>query len=170
VVVAVNGVAAGAGMSLALAGDIIVLADNAYLWPSFSRIGLVPDGGITFTLARRVGTGRALSALLLADRIDAKQAVDWGIAYAAVPAAELLGTAHSLARRLAAGPPSVLANIRQLNTSALNSSLREQLRAERAAQERILDANECVEGVRAFFEHRAPDFSTLPGTPTKSVG
>jgi 2-(1,2-epoxy-1,2-dihydrophenyl)acetyl-CoA isomerase len=159
IVVAVNGPAAGAGMSLALAGDLIVMADDAYLWPSFARVGLVPDGGITFRLARRIGGGRALSSLLLAEKIDAKTAVDWGLAYTSTPAAELLDTAQGLARKLAAGPSSVLAHIRHLNASAFDNSLAEQLKAERAAQERILDAHECVEGVRAFFEKRDPDFS-----------
>jgi 2-(1,2-epoxy-1,2-dihydrophenyl)acetyl-CoA isomerase len=158
IVAAVNGAAVGAGMSLALAGDIIIVAENAFLWPSFARVGLVPDGGITFRLARRVGGGRALSSLLLAEKIDAKRALEWGLAYAVVPAADLLNTAQSLAHRLAAGPRSVLAHIRHLNASAFDSSLSEQLRAERAAQERSLDAHDCVEGVRAFFEKRDPDF------------
>jgi 2-(1,2-epoxy-1,2-dihydrophenyl)acetyl-CoA isomerase len=160
IVVGVNGPAVGAGMSLALAGDIIVVAEDAYLWPSFARVGLVPDGGITFRLARRIGGGRALSALLLAEKIDARTALDWGLAYAVVPAAELSKTVQSLAQRLAAGPRSVLAHIRHLNAAAFDNSLAEQLRAERAAQERTLDAHECVEGVRAFFEKRDPDFSS----------
>jgi 2-(1,2-epoxy-1,2-dihydrophenyl)acetyl-CoA isomerase len=160
IIVGVNGAAVGAGMSLALVGDIIVVAEGAFLWPSFARVGLVPDGGITFRLARRIGGGRALSSLLLAEKIDAKTAHEWGLAYAVVPPSDLLNTSQSLARRLAAGPRSVLAHIRQLNSSAFDHSLAEQLRAERAAQERILDAHECVEGVRAFFEKRDPNFSS----------
>jgi 2-(1,2-epoxy-1,2-dihydrophenyl)acetyl-CoA isomerase len=160
IVTAINGPAVGAGMSLALSGDIIVIAEGAYLWPSLARVGLVPDGGITFRLARRIGGGRALSSLLLAEKIDARTAVEWGLAYAVIPGAELLNTAQSLAHRLASGPRSVLAHIRQLNSSAFDNSLAEQLRAERAAQERILDAHECVEGVRAFFDKRDPDFSS----------
>ena len=160
IITAINGAAVGAGMSLALTGDIIVIAEDAYLWPSFARVGLVPDGGITFRLARRIGGGRALSTLLLAEKIDAKTALDWGLAYAAVPAAELLNTAQTLAQRLASGPRSVLAHIRHLNAAAFDNSLAEQLRAERAAQEQSLDAHECVEGVRAFFEKRDPDFQS----------
>jgi 2-(1,2-epoxy-1,2-dihydrophenyl)acetyl-CoA isomerase len=158
IVTGVNGAAVGAGMSLALAGDLIVVAEDAFLWPSFARVGMVPDGGITFRLARRIGGGRAIASLLLAEKIAAKQALEWGLAYAVVPAADLLNTAQSLAQRLAAGPRSVLAYIRHLNASAFDNSLVEQLRAERAAQERILDAHECMEGVRAFFEKREPDF------------
>lgn len=159
IVAAVNGAAVGAGMSLALVCDIIVAAESAFFWPSFARMGLVPDAGVTFRLARRIGGGRALASLLLAEKIDASQALEWGLAYAVAPAAEVLNTALGIAERLAAGPRSVLAQIRQLNASTFDHSLSEQLRAERSAQERVLAAHECVEGVRAFFEKREPDFS-----------
>src|ERR1700689_4359867 len=85
IVAAVNGAAVGAGMSLALASDIIIASDTSYFLPSFARLGLVPDAGITFNLARRVGGGRSLAALMLAEKIDAKTALDWGLAYAVVP-------------------------------------------------------------------------------------
>src|SRR5579862_10023414 len=91
IVAAVNGAAVGGGMSLALASDIIIAGDNAYFLPSFARLGLVPDAGITFHLARRIGAGRSLSSLMLAERIDAKTALEWGLAYAVVPQNELLG-------------------------------------------------------------------------------
>lgn len=157
-VAAVNGAAAGAGMSLALAADIIVVAEDAYFWPSFARVGLVPDAGVTFRLARRIGGGRSLSALLLAEKINASQALEWGLAYSITPTADVLTTSQEIAHRLAAGPRSVLAQIRQLSASTFDHSLAEQLRAERSAQERVLTAHECVEGVRAFFEKRDPDF------------
>jgi 2-(1,2-epoxy-1,2-dihydrophenyl)acetyl-CoA isomerase len=146
-------------MSLALACDIIVAGDNAYFLPSFARLGLVPDAGITFHLARRIGGGRSLSALMLAERIDAKTALDWGLAYAVVPAAEVLLRAQAVAHRLASGPSAVLGQIRALQASAFDNSLQEQLRAERSAQEMSLEAHDCVEGVRAFFEKREPHFS-----------
>ena len=160
IVAAVNGAAVGAGMSLALVCDIIVVAENAFFWPSFARVGLVPDAGVTFRLARRIGGGRALASLLLAEKINAKNAVEWGLAYAAVPPSDVVNTAREIAHRLAAGPRSVLAQIRQLNASTFDNSLTQQLRAERTAQERVLAAHECVEGVRAFFEKREPDFSS----------
>ena len=160
IVAAVNGAAVGAGMSLALVCDIIVVAENAFFWPSFARVGLVPDAGVTFRLARRIGGGRALASLLLAEKIDAKNAVEWGLAYSAVPPSNVINTAREIAHRLAAGPRSVLAQIRQLNASTFDNSLTQQLRAERTAQERVLAAHECVEGVRAFFEKREPDFSS----------
>jgi 2-(1,2-epoxy-1,2-dihydrophenyl)acetyl-CoA isomerase len=161
IVAAVNGAAVGAGMSLALVCDIIVIAETAFLWPSFARVGLVPDAGVTFRLARRIGGGRALASLLLAEKIDARQALDWGLAYAAVPPSDVLNAAQDVAHRLAAGPRSVLAHIRQLNASTFDNSLSEQLRAERTAQERVLAAHECVEGVRAFFERREPNFRCI---------
>jgi 2-(1,2-epoxy-1,2-dihydrophenyl)acetyl-CoA isomerase len=145
-------------MSLALVCDIIVIAETAFLWPSFARVGLVPDAGVTFRLARRIGGGRALSSLLLAEKIGARQALEWGLAYAVVPPSDVMNAAQSVAQRLAAGPRSVLAHIRQLNASTFDHSLSQQLRAERTAQERVLAAHECVEGVRAFFEKREPDF------------
>jgi 2-(1,2-epoxy-1,2-dihydrophenyl)acetyl-CoA isomerase len=158
IVAAVNGPAVGAGMSLALVSDIIVMSEDAFLWPSFARLGVVPDAGVTARLARRIGGGRALSSLLLAEKIDAKTALDWGLVYTVVPLVDVLNTAQAVAQRLAAGPRSVIAQIRQLSASAFDNSLSEQLRAERTAQERILDAHECFEGVRAFFEKRDPNF------------
>lgn len=159
IVAAVNGAAVGAGMSLALASDILVVAENAYFCPSFARLGLVPDAGITFHLARRIGGGRALSALMLAEKIHSKQALEWGLAYAVVPDAEVVARAQEVARRLASGPCAVLGQIRSLHTSSFDNSLQEQLRAERSAQEMTLETHDCVEGVRAFFEKREPHFS-----------
>jgi 2-(1,2-epoxy-1,2-dihydrophenyl)acetyl-CoA isomerase len=159
IVAAVNGAAVGVGMSLALASDIIVAGESAYFLPSFARLGLVPDAGITFHLARRIGGGRSLSSLMLAEKIDAKTAHAWGLAYAVVPDAEVVTRAQALARRLASGPCAVLGQIRSLHASTFDNSLQEQLRAERSAQEMTLETHDCVEGVRAFFEKREPHFS-----------
>ncbi len=159
IVAAVNGAAVGAGMSLALASDIIIAGESAYFLPSFARLGLVPDAGITFHLARRIGGGRSLSCLMLAEKIDAKTAHEWGLAYAVVPDAEVLPRAQVLAHRLATGPCAVLGQIRSLHASTFDNSLQEQLRAERSAQEMTLETHDCVEGVRAFFEKREPHFS-----------
>jgi 2-(1,2-epoxy-1,2-dihydrophenyl)acetyl-CoA isomerase len=96
---------------------------------------------------------------MLAERIDAKTALEWGLAYAVVPAAELVVRAQTIAHRLATGPCAVLGQIRTLHASTFNNSLQEQLRAERSAQEMTLETQDCVEGVRAFFEKREPNFS-----------
>jgi 2-(1,2-epoxy-1,2-dihydrophenyl)acetyl-CoA isomerase len=159
IVAAVNGAAVGAGMSLALASDLIIASDTSYFLPSFARLGLVPDAGITFNLARRVGGGRSLAALMLAEKIDAKTALDWGLAYSVVPAAEVMPRAQAIAQALASGPIAVLGQIRALQASAFDNSLQEQLRAERSAQEMSLETHDCVEGVRAFFEKREPHFT-----------
>ena len=159
IIAAVNGAAVGAGMSLALASDIIIVAENAYFLPSFARLGLVPDAGITFHLARRIGGGRSLSSLMLAEKINAKTALDWGLAYAVVPGEEVVSRAQAVAQRLATGPCAVLGQIRALHASTFDNSLQEQLRAERSAQEMTLETHDCVEGVRAFFEKREPNFS-----------
>ena len=103
IVAAVNGAAVGAGMSLALASDIIVIGESAYFCPSFARLGLVPDAGITFHLARRIGGGRSLAALMLAEKIPAKTAHEWGLAYAVAADAEVLPRAQEVAHRLAWG-------------------------------------------------------------------
>lgn len=159
IVAAVNGAAVGAGMSLALASDIIVAGEGAYFCPSFARLGLVPDAGITFHLARCIGASRSLSSLMLAEKIDSKMAREWGLAYAVVPDAEVVTHAQSVARKLAHGPSAVLGQIRALHASTFDHSLEQQLRAERSAQEMSLEAQDCVEGVRAFFEKREPNFS-----------
>jgi 2-(1,2-epoxy-1,2-dihydrophenyl)acetyl-CoA isomerase len=159
IIAAVNGAAVGAGMSLALASDIIVVGETAYFCPSFARLGLVPDAGITFHLARRIGAGRSLAALMLAEKIDAQSAREWGLAYAVVANSQVVEHAQSLARKLAAGPSAVLGQIRALHASTFDHSLEQQLRAERSAQEMSLETNDCVEGVRAFFEKRQPHFS-----------
>jgi len=159
IVAAVNGAAVGAGMSLALASDIIIAGENAYFLPSFARLGLVPDAGI------HVSSGapyrrRAVAVFVDAgEKIDAKTALAWGLAYCVVPDAEVVSRAQSVARRLATGPCAVLGQIRSLHASTSINSLQEQLRAERSAQEMTLETHDCVEGVRAFFEKREPNFS-----------
>ena len=159
IIAAVNGAAVGAGMSLALACDIIIASEAAYFLPSYARLGFVPDAGITFHLARRIGVGRSLSSLMLAETISAKTALKWGLAYAVVPPVQVLTRAQTIARQLATGPCAALAQIRALIASTFENSLQEQLRAERSAQEMTLETYDCVEGVRAFFEKREPYFS-----------
>ena len=158
VLAAVNGPAVGAGMSLALVADIIVAADSAHFSPSFIKLGFVPDGGIVYHLSRKIGGGRSLSSLLLAERIDAATAVDWGLAYAVVPEREVLERTLSIAHKLATGPACAISKLRSLHTTSFNSSLRQHLQAETLAQSDSLATGDCVEGVRAFFEKRMPAF------------
>jgi 2-(1,2-epoxy-1,2-dihydrophenyl)acetyl-CoA isomerase len=179
VLAAVNGAAVGAGMTLALAADILVAADSAYFAPTFIKLGFVPDAGSIYYLARRIGGGRSLSTLLMAERIDAPLALDWGLAYAVVPGTEVLTRTQAIARTLAAGPTRAITKLRALHASAFNTSLREHLQAERLAHEDSLESGECVEGVRAFFEKRDPAFqnpcatleheAAAPGAPARKL-
>jgi 2-(1,2-epoxy-1,2-dihydrophenyl)acetyl-CoA isomerase len=158
IIAAINGITAGPAMSLALASDIIVAGTGASFLPSSSRLGLVPDAGITFHLARRVGGGRSIALLMLAEEIDAAAALKWGLVYDVVSDTEVLTRAQLIGRRLAAGPTAVLGQIRALHVSSYGNSLAKQLRSERAAQEIALGARTFVEGASAFFEKREPVF------------
>ena len=113
IVAAVNGAAVGAGMSLALASDIIVVGESAYFCPSFARLGLVPDAGITFHLARRIGGGRSLAALMLAEKIPAKTALEWGLAYAVVAGC------RGVAARAGGGAPACDRAVRGARSNSL---------------------------------------------------
>jgi 2-(1,2-epoxy-1,2-dihydrophenyl)acetyl-CoA isomerase len=159
IIAAVNGAAVEAGMSLALACDIIVASENAYFTPSFAHLGLVPDPGITFHLPRSIGTARSLSSMLLSEKIDAQTAPEWGLVYAVVPRDEVLSRAMQIAERLMASPSVVLAQIRALHAQSPGNSLTEQLRAEQSAQEMRVEIHDFVEGVRAFFDKREPHFT-----------
>jgi 2-(1,2-epoxy-1,2-dihydrophenyl)acetyl-CoA isomerase len=158
VLAAVNGAAVGAGMSLALAADIIVAARTAVFSPSFIRLGFVPDGGIIHHLSRRIGAGRSLAALLLAEQIDAATALDWGLVYALAEPGDVVTRTRQIAAQLAAGPTCAIAKLRALHSAAFDTPLRQHLQAEQLAQKDALATGDCVEGVRAFFEKRVPDF------------
>ena len=159
IIAAVNGAAVGAGMKPRARERHHRRGRERVFLPSFARLGLVPDAGITFHLARRIGGGRSLAALMLAEKINAKTALDWGLAYAVAPDGEVQARAQEVAHKLASGPCAVLGQIRSLHASTFDNSLQEQLRAERSAQEMTLETQDCVEGVRAFFEKRSPHFS-----------
>ena len=157
-VCAVNGPAAGVGLSLALLGDIIVAAESAFFLLAFTRIGLVPDGGASWLLARRIGITRATEMALLAERIPAARALEWGMVNRVVADAELASVAGGLAAKLAAGPAS-LASTRRLMFAGLESSLEAQLAAELAGQRAAGKTADHREGVLAFLQKRAAVFS-----------
>lgn len=155
---AVRGPAAGLGSSIALAADMIVASETAYFLQAFSHVGLVPDGGASFLLARTVGRPRAMEMMLLGERVPARTALDWGLVNRIVPDDELDATALSLATRLADGPTQALGLIRRLAWQALDVPWHEVLAAERKGQKvagRTLDYRE---GVSAFLEKRLPQF------------
>ena len=157
VVAAVNGVCAGIGCAFALAADLILASESASFILAFRRIGLVPDGGLTWLLPRIVGKARALEAMLLGDPIPAATAAEWGLVNRVVPDAELPAAAAQLAERLAAGPAS-LRLMRRLVWESLDHTMIEQLEAERAAQKEAGLSADFREGVQAFFEKRPPAF------------
>jgi 2-(1,2-epoxy-1,2-dihydrophenyl)acetyl-CoA isomerase len=157
-VTAVNGPAAGVGLSLALMGDIVIAAESAFFLLAFTRIGLVPDGGATHILARRVGLTRAMEMALLAERIPAAKAFEWAMVNRVVPDTELAEAATKIARQLADGPASI-GLTRRLMLQGMDTALAEQLAAERSEQ-RIAGATEDFrEGVAAFLEKRPARFA-----------
>ena len=159
VVCAVNGVAAGAGANIALACDFVIAADSASFIQAFSKIGLVPDNGGTWFLPRLVGLARATQLAMLADKLPAARALEWGMIYRVVPAPELMETAQSFARELAAMPTRGLGLIKRGLNAALSNDLATQLALEAELQREAARTADHLEGVRAFQAKRAPVFT-----------
>ena len=158
VVASVNGVAAGAGMSLALAADLVVASEDARFVPAFHRIGLVPDSGLTRTLVRALGRHRALEILLGERQLSAADAHAAGLVAAVVPADALAEATRELARRLAAGPTRGIGLTKRLVNAAEDATLTESLAAEAGLQELAGRTEDHAEGVAAFGEKRDPRF------------
>ncbi|HMH89385.1 MAG TPA: enoyl-CoA hydratase-related protein [Steroidobacteraceae bacterium] len=160
VVVAVNGVAAGAGVSLALAGDIVLAARSATFLQLFApKLGLMPDLGSTFHLPRLVGTARAKGLALLGDALTAADAASWGLIWACVDDAALPDQAQALALRFAAGPTQAFQRIKAVFNVEPPRTLSEQLALEAAAQAELGDTQDFAEGVQAFRLKRPPNFT-----------
>ena len=159
VIAAINGVAAGAGASLALASDLRIASVDARFVLAFGRIGLVPDSGLTWLLPRLVGAARAAELALVGDPLGANEALAIGLVGRVVPAAELLPAAHALADRIAEGPPRALAMTKRLLEAGWSTDLDEALEAEAAAQGLAGASADHAEGLAAFREKRPPRFS-----------
>ncbi|MCC8966019.1 enoyl-CoA hydratase/isomerase family protein [Bradyrhizobium sp. Pear76] len=159
VVIAVNGVAAGGGFSLAMSGDMILAARSASFIQVFSRIGLVPDLGSTWLLPRLVGRQRALDLMLLNEPLSAERAKEWGLVRDVVDDARLLDEAKALARRLADGPTRALVATRQLLEASEHASYAEQFRREIELQQVIRESADAREGRQAFVEKRKAQFT-----------
>ena len=157
-VVAVNGVAAGAGMSLALWGDLRLAAVGASFTTAFVRIGLVPDSGLSFLLPRLVGLAKAQELLLLSPRLSAEEALALGLVHRVVPAEKLMEEALSLAKELAQGPTRAYALTKKLLLETYRLSLTEALALEAVLQGQAGQTQDHDEGVRAFREKRPPRF------------
>lgn len=160
IVCAVNGPAAGAGVGIALAADIVVAARSSYFYlPFMPRLGIVPDLGSTWFLERILGRARAVGLSMLGDRLSGEQAAQWGLVWACIEDAELRAHALTVAHRLAKLPAHAAGEIRAAYDSACGSSLLEQLRYEADRQRELIDRPEFAEGVNAFMEKREPVFT-----------
>jgi 2-(1,2-epoxy-1,2-dihydrophenyl)acetyl-CoA isomerase len=155
---AVNGVAAGAGASFALAGDIVLAARSATFMQSFIRIGLVPDSGASFFLSHFVGDARARALAMLGDAISAETAEQWGMIWKAVDDAALATESEELAVRLTHSPAGSLAAIKTMFAAASGNTLHQQLDLEARLQGEAGRSADFAEGVRAFLEKRPPRF------------
>ena len=158
VVCAVNGVAAGAGANIAIACDIVLAAKSAKFIQAFSKIGLIPDSGGTWSLPRLIGEARAKALCLTAEPLDAETAQQWGLIWRAVEDDSLMSESHALVAKLATGPTLGLGKIKQAIQSAATQSFDAQLDLERDLQRQAGRTEDYAEGVTAFLEKRTPEF------------
>ena len=158
-IAAVNGIAAGAGASLALACDLVIATQSAYFLQAFSKVGLIPDTGGTWFLPQRIGMARAMGLALLAEKLPAEQAAAWGLIWQCVPDADFAGTIDRTAATLAAAPTKALVRTRQAMHAAQNHTLEQQLSFEGGLMRELGWSPDYAEGVAAFMEKRAPRFS-----------
>ncbi|HJC61522.1 MAG TPA: enoyl-CoA hydratase [Candidatus Dietzia intestinigallinarum] len=159
VIAAVNGPAAGVGVSLALAADLMLMAEDAYLLLAFTNIGLMPDGGASVLLPAAVGRAVASRMLLRGDSVSALQARDVGLAIDVLPTADLRAGAAKIARRLARGPRRALELTKRSLTGATLTELDAALAREHEGQVELLVSTDFAEGVSSILERRRPTFS-----------
>ncbi len=159
IISAINGIAAGAGANLALAGDLLMAAQSAQFIQAFCRIGLIPDCGGTFFLPRLIGEAKAKALALTGEALSAEQAEQWGLIWKVVPDDALMTEAHQLAAHLATQPTRALASIKQVMQASLQNTLDAQLDLERDVQRELGHSEDFREGVMAFLEKRKPTFS-----------
>lgn len=157
-VTAVNGPAAGVGMSFALMGDLVLVAKSAYFLQAFRRIGLVPDGGSTWILPRLVGKARAMELSLLGEKLPAETALNWGLINRVYEDDQLMTEARKLAADLANGPTVSLGLIRKLYWESTDNTYEEQLNLERQSQRTAGNSADFREGVIAFLKKRPAEF------------
>jgi 2-(1,2-epoxy-1,2-dihydrophenyl)acetyl-CoA isomerase len=158
VIAAVNGPAAGAGMNIALAADIRIAAEEATFGENFSKVGLFPDFGGTWFLPQLVGPSIAAELFYTGEMIDAQTALRLGIVNRVVPAAQLEAEAQSLAMKISQGPPVAVRAVKRALFGSEKAALAKALEHEVQEQIRCYLSEDCSEGIRAFFEKRAPKF------------
>ena len=157
-VTAINGPAVGVGMSFAVMSDYAIAARSAYFLQAFANIGLVPDGGATFILPRIIGWRRAVELSMMAERLPAETALEWGLINRVVDDEELMQEAMQVSNKLANGPYS-LGLIRQAYWQSYNNSYAEQFQLEVNLQDKASSTRDNAEGVRAFLEKRDAKFN-----------
>jgi len=158
VIAAVGGSAAGIGMSYALACDLLIMADNAFLLSPFTTISLVPDGGLNWLMVHQLGYRRAFQLSVESERISADRCVELGLANRTVPAESLLDDAVTWAKSLAERAPLSLAATKKAMRHAASGSWASTFDIEAPLQSQLRASEDCAEGVDAFFEKRKPDF------------
>lgn len=161
VVAAVQGAAAGFGLSLVLAADLALAAEDTVFTSGYIHLGTSPDGGMTMTLPRTVGLKCAAELMFLGDRFDARRALELGLINRIVPPAELEAEAMALATRLANGPTHAYGRTKALLEASVGQLLDAQLKRETESFAACAATDEFVEGVRAFLEKRLPNFAGL---------
>lgn len=157
-VAAVNGIAAGAGASLALACDITIAKSSASFMLAFSKIGLIPDTGSTWFYPRRVGMARAVGAAMLAEKLTAAKAADWGLIWDAIDDNDFDKHISDLARQLASMPTKALVHTREAMRTSMNQTLNDQLTLEGQWMSELGASEDYAEGVNAFMQKRPPHF------------
>ncbi len=158
-IAAVNGIAAGAGASLALACDLVVASRSASFLQAFSKIGLIPDTGGTWFLPQRVGMARAMGLALLADKLPAEKAAEWGLIWECAEDADFAARIDTLAKQLSTAPTKALVRTRQAMHAAPGHTLEQQLSLEGGFMRELGWSPDYAEGVAAFMEKRAPKFT-----------
>jgi 2-(1,2-epoxy-1,2-dihydrophenyl)acetyl-CoA isomerase len=158
IVVAVNGVAAGAGANIALAGDIVVASSSASFIQAFSKIGLVPDSGGTYFLPKLIGTNKAKALMMLGDKISAADAESMGMIYKSIPAENFEEEVKKICATVAALPTKALALTKELIHASEGNNLEQQLALECKLQTEAGNSKDYQEGVASFLEKRMPNF------------
>jgi enoyl-CoA hydratase/carnithine racemase len=158
VIAGVNGAAAGAGMNVALAADIRISAEEAMFGQNFAKVGLFPDYGGTYFLPELVGPSKAAEMFYMGDMIDAKTALQLGLVNRVVPGTQLEAEVKTLAQKIASGPPLAIRAVKKVLFAEQKVALERALEAEVEHQMKCFDSEDCLEGVHAFFEKRAPKF------------
>ncbi len=158
VIAAVNGPAAGIGMTMALTCDLKVMGEGAYLMSAFANIGLVPDGGLSWLLTQQLGYARAYQLAIEAEKIDAGRALEWGLVNRVVTDADVVGDAVDWASSLTERAPLALAQTKRTFRAACDSGLRNAMAFEAMAQRSLITSEDCAEGVAALFGKRKAEF------------